>query len=138
MKCLTSLFWIITNSSYILTESRIHSRISSCATPREILLTCQVRSKSVIYTLSKQRVSPSLFNMRASSLLQDQRQYCTVCLALENILTYLYTTLLACSVAGSFVVRSVTSSTPMYSPIPLVKKKQNKTKQNNGHNNKLM
>ena len=40
----------------------------------------------------------------------------------------MYITLLASSAAGCFVVLSVTSSTPMKSPIPLKKKKQ-KTKQ---------
>ena len=41
----------------------------------------------------------------------------------------MYITLLASSAAGCFVVLSVTSSTPMKSPIPL--KKKNKKKNNN-------
>lgn len=39
---------------------------------------------------------------------------------------YLITTAFASSVAGSFVVRSFTSSTPMNNPIPLKKKKKTK------------
>ena len=41
----------------------------------------------------------------------------------------MYITLLASSAAGCFVVLSVTSSTPMKSPIPLKKKKQKKKQQ---------
>ncbi len=72
-----------------------------------------IRVNTVIYTHKRDHKHPCPF-----------RSMLTACLGLVSISTYLYTTLLASSVAGSFVVRSVTSSIPIYSPIPLVKRKK--------------